>query len=367
MIIIIEGAKMISNYKDIYKNKRILITGHTGFKGSWLTLWLIKLGAEVIGYSLDPVNDYDNFNISVPKEKIIDIRGDIRDSNNLSKVFQNYSPDMVFHMAAQPLVKYSFENPKYTYEVNVIGTLNVLEAIKECINTKAAIIVTSDKCYKNHEWVWGYRESDTLGGYDPYSCSKACTELLVDSYRNSFLNLKDYKSHKKLIATVRAGNVIGGGDWSKDRIIPDSIKALQENRPIEIRNPLSIRPWQHVLEPLSGYIKLGGELLSGHEKYSGAWNFGPYSESITTVEDVVKKVINYYGSGSYEYSKNYTKSHHEANMLSLDISKAKYELHWNPKWGIDIAIEKTVEWYKNYKNEDFSKLCLNQIEEYEKD
>ncbi|WP_040212826.1 CDP-glucose 4,6-dehydratase [Clostridium polynesiense] len=351
--------------EKIYSGKRVLITGHTGFKGSWLTLWMKVLGAQVIGYSLDPVNDYDNFNLAVDKNSITDIRGDIRDKEKLEEVFQKYSPEIIFHLAAQPLVGYSFEHPKYTYEVNVMGTLNILDCFRKCENTKAAVIVTSDKCYKNNEWCWGYRENDPLGGYDPYSSSKACIEILVSSYRDSFFNIKEYSHHKKAITTVRAGNVIGGGDWSKDRIIPDCIRSLEKNIPISIRNPNSIRPWQHVLEPLNGYIELGALLLEGNPELSGSWNFGPDPESTASVEEVVNKIINFYGTGSYICSSLNNKAFHETKVLRLDISKARNKLNWRPKWSLEKALENTVKWYKNYKSCDVNKLCIDTINQWQ--
>ncbi|AJA46879.1 CDP-glucose 4,6-dehydratase [Clostridium pasteurianum DSM 525 = ATCC 6013] len=348
---------------NIFKNKNVLVTGHTGFKGSWLSIWLRQLGANVIGYALDPVNQEDNFSRAGLKDNMVDIRGDIRDSSLLNKVFKKYNPEIVFHLAAQPLVRYSYEHPKYTYEVNVIGTLNLLEAVKSCKATKAAIIITSDKCYENQEWIWGYRENDPMGGYDPYSSSKGCVELLVSSYRNSFFNPKEYVKHNKVIASVRAGNVIGGGDWSKDRIIPDCINALKDNREIVLRNPKAVRPWQHVLEPLGGYLMLGAEILRNNTKFSGAWNFGPMEESIVSVEEITAKVIKYWGTGSYKALKS-SSDFHEANLLNLDISKAKFNLNWKPRWNVDKAVEKTVEWYKNYNSTDVYKLCVNQINEY---
>lgn len=348
---------------NIFKGKNVLVTGHTGFKGSWLSIWLRELGANVIGYALDPINKEDNFCMSGLKDKIVDIRGDVRDTALLKSIFNKYNPEIVFHLAAQPLVRYSYEKPKYTYEVNVIGTLNVLEAFKNCNAAKAAIIITSDKCYENQEWIWGYREIDPMGGYDPYSSSKGCAEILVSSYRNSFFNPREYDKHGKVIASVRAGNVIGGGDWSKDRIIPDCINALKKNDDIIIRNPKAVRPFQHVLEPLSGYLKLGAEILKNNTEFSGAWNFGPMEESIVSVEEIAKKVIKYWGSGNYKILQSVSVMH-EANLLNLDISKSRFNLKWKPKWNIDKAVEKTVEWYKNYSSQDVYKLCVNEIEEY---
>ncbi len=350
--------------ENIYNGKRVLITGHTGFKGSWLTLWLQKLGAEVIGYALDPLTERDNYSLTIDKDSIKDIRGDIRDTHELDKVFKLYKPQIVFHLAAQPLVLKSYEDPKYTYEVNVMGTLNLLLAASQCEDTKAIIVVTSDKCYKNNEWIYSYREEDTLGGHDPYSSSKAAVEILTSSFRSSFYPLTSFDKPKKLIATVRAGNVIGGGDWSPNRIVPDSIKALEAQKSIEIRNYKSVRPWQHVLEPLSGYLLVGSLLIQGEEKYSGAWNFGPKDEGIITVEEIVQKIIKYYGRGSYYIKPPTGTTLHEAGLLSLDISKARRLLNWEPKWTVEEAVEKTLLWYKEYKSKNIKKITEDILNSY---
>ena len=348
-----------------FKGKKILITGHTGFKGSWLTLWLIKLGAKVIGYSLEPPTKPSLFEILNLKEKIIHIIGDIRDEEKLKNIFKKYKPEIVFHLAAQSLVRFSYKEPKLTYETNVIGTLNVLEAVRETKSVRVVIIVTSDKCYENKEWVYGYRENDPLGGYDPYSSSKACAELVVEAYRNSFFNPKNYgKGHQVALATVRAGNVIGGGDWQVDRLIPDCVRALSKGKPIKIRNPNAIRPWQHVLEPLSGYLILAQKMWEEPTKYCEAWNFGPYEKDIATVKEIVEKVINLWGKGKYEVESD--TQFHEAGLLRLDISKAMIKLGWYPKWNLDIALEKTIKWYKMfYKGkEDMLRYSLQEIKSY---
>jgi CDP-glucose 4,6-dehydratase len=355
---------VFNNLKRL-KDKTVLVTGHTGFKGAWLAIWLNEIGAKVVGYSLDPLGENNLFELANLKDKIIDIRGDIRDLEKLKSVFDQHQPEVVFHLAAQPLVKYSYEQPVYTYEVNVLGTLNVLEAIRHCDSTKAGIMITSDKCYENKEWVWGYRENDPIGGQDPYSSSKGCCELLVSSYRNSYFPIERFSEHGKMIASVRAGNVIGGGDWSLDRIIPDCIRALEDNQDIIIRAPKSIRPWQHVLEPLGGYLILSAKLLENNTLYSGAWNFGPESESIITVEELVNKLLNQWRSGSW-VAENKNSRVHEAKLLGLDISKAKYQLNWHPRWNIDKTIEKTVEWYKNYNQTNVYNLCANQLSAYYK-
>ncbi|SNZ06187.1 CDP-glucose 4,6-dehydratase [Persephonella hydrogeniphila] len=342
-------------FNKIYKNKKVLVTGHTGFKGSWLTLWLKHLGAKVIGYSLEPPTNPNLFEILNLEKEIIHIVGDIRDEKKLKKVFQEYKPEIVIHMAAQPLVRYSYINPKETYETNVIGTLNVFEAVKETESVKVVINVTSDKCYENKEWVYGYRENDPMGGYDPYSSSKGCAELLTSAYRNSFFNPKDYgKTHNVALASVRAGNVIGGGDWAEDRLIPDCIRALSKKETIYIRNPYAIRPWQHVLEPLSGYLWLGALMWQDPVKYSEGWNFGPNDEDILTVEEIVKEVIKIWGNG--EYKVNSENKFHEARLLKLDISKAHSYLKWKPVYNAKTALQETINWYKTYFS-DPKKIC----------
>ncbi|MBU3101624.1 MULTISPECIES: CDP-glucose 4,6-dehydratase [Clostridium] len=355
--------RRVDLFNNFYKDKRVLITGHTGFKGSWLSIWLKILGATVIGYGLDPYTEDDNFVVSGLKDRVIDIRGDIRDYNKLLGVFNIYKPEIVFHFAAQALVKKSYENPKETYETNVIGTLNVLECIKNSATVKVSIMVTTDKCYKNIEQIWGYRENDPMGGYDPYSSSKGCVEILIDSYRNSFINPKDYKTHGKSLASVRAGNVIGGGDWSNDRIVPDCIRALKKNKDIEIRNPNAVRPWQHVLEPLSGYLLLATMMYEDGISYCSGWNFGPNGDSIVSVGYIVKTIIKEWGSGKYlDISRK--NALHEANLLKLDCTKSKTYLEWFPKLNVDEAIKLTVDWYKSFKDKDMFDLCVNQIKDY---
>lgn len=352
-------------FNDVYKGKNVLITGHTGFKGSWLTIWLKELGANVIGYALDPYTEKDNFALSKLSDKIIDIRGDIRDTERLKKVFEKHKPEIVFHFAAQPLVRVSYDIPVETYEVNVMGTINVMECIRESQITKIGIMVTTDKCYENKEQIWGYRENEPMGGYDPYSSSKGAAEIAINSWRRSYFNPKDYEKHGKAIASVRAGNVIGGGDWAKDRIIPDCIRALEIGRKIEIRNPEAVRPWEHVLEPLSGYLLLGAKMLENGVKYSDSWNFGPNLDSILSVWDIGKMVIKNYGNGDLE-DISHSNSLHEAKLLVLDITKARFELGWKPTLDIKETIKLTVEWYKKYNNSDVYTVCKNQIKEFEK-
>nr|WP_153007724.1 CDP-glucose 4,6-dehydratase [Bacillus coahuilensis] len=348
---------------SIFKDKTVLVTGHTGFKGSWLTLWLLELGAKVVGYARNPVTEKDLFVVSGIGKEIIDIRGDIRNKSQLAKVFDKYQPEFVFHLAAQPLVKYSYDHPGETYEVNVMGTLNVLECLKNCDSCKVGVFVTSDKCYENKEWTWGYRENDPMGGYDPYSSSKGCCELLISSYERSFFNTSQLAAHGKVIASVRAGNVIGGGDWSPDRLIPDCIRSLEKGSPIEIRSPHAVRPWQHVLEPLSGYLLLAAKLWSQKTAFSGGWNFGPERESIVSVETITESLLACWGSGERKCIK-ISNPAHEANFLSLDISKAINLLGWVPKWDYQEAIEKTVDWYKQYKTANMREYSIMQIQEY---
>ncbi|MGL4913059.1 MAG: CDP-glucose 4,6-dehydratase [Romboutsia sp.] len=346
-----------------WKDKIVLVTGHTGFKGSWLCIYLLELGAKVIGYSLDSKNEKDNYNLSNLKDRIIDIKGDIRDFNKLSEVFKKYNPDIVFHLAAQPLVIESYKNPHETYETNVMGTLNVLEGMKTISKKSVGIIITTDKCYENKEQLWGYRENDTLGGYDLYSSSKACCEILVNSYRNSFFNEDKYNEHQKSISTVRAGNVIGGGDWSEHRLIPDFIKAFESNEKVIIRSPKSIRPWQHVIEPLNGYLLLAEKTYENPLKFAGAYNFGPDTNEIMTVESLGNKISKYLGTNNLIKIEE-DNSFYETKLLLLDNSKSKIELGWRPVLKTDEVINFTIDWYKNYIYEDVYEICKKQIQEY---
>ena len=358
---------MYNNFQSAYKGKKILITGHNGFKGSWLSLWLKELGADVIGYSLEPPTEPNLFGALSLNKKIIHIIGDVRDEKNLFSIFKKYKPEFVFHLAAQPLVRLSYTEPKLTYETNIMGTINVLEVVRKTNSVKVCIVITTDKCYENKEWIYGYREIDPMGGYDPYSSSKACAELVVSAYRNSFFNPKDYgKMHNVALSSARAGNVIGGGDWGEDRLIPDCVKTLSQNKIINIRNPQATRPWQYVLEPLNGYLLLGSKMYKDGAKYSSAWNFGPNDENIITVDELVKLVIKNWGSGIYKVD-NYNYPH-EADLLKLDISKARTFLGWNPVYNIYETIERTINWYKNFYNDvEKEKLCeitLSEIWDY---
>lgn len=355
---------MVDIFNGFYQGKRVLVTGHTGFKGSWLSIWLHELGAEVIGISQDPYSDRDNYVLSgIGAGLTADLRADIRDGEQLKSLFRTWQPDIVFHLAAQPLVRLSYEIPVDTYETNVMGTIHVLEAIRATDSVKVGVMITTDKCYENKEQLWGYRENEPMGGYDPYSSSKGAAEIAIASWRRSFFHPDNYGKHGKSIASVRAGNVIGGGDWALDRIIPDCIRALEAGRPIEIRSPKSIRPWQHVLEPLSGYLLLAQKMWEEPVKYCEGWNFGPRLESIATVWEVAQKVIDNYGAGEL---KDVSDPHalHEAKLLMLDISKAKFLLGWEPRMDISQCVALTVDWYKRYRQEEVYGVCVEQIERY---
>lgn len=350
-------------FSNIYKGKKVLITGHTGFKGSWLSIWLNLMGAKVIGYALEPYTDRDNFVITKLEDKITHILGDVRVYQNLLNVFNKYEPDFVFHLAAQPLVRESYLNPKETYDVNIVGTVNVLECCRLTESVKVIINVTTDKCYENKEWIWGYRENDRLGGYDPYSSSKAGSEMVTAAYRQSFFNPGKVSENGKGLASVRAGNVIGGGDWQKDRLIPDCIGALENNEPVIIRNPSAIRPWQHVLEPLSGYLILAEKMFENPGQFCEAWNFGPEEESMKSVGEITDLIIKNWRKGSWQ-SQSEKNAPHETGILKLDISKAKMLFKWKPVWNIEKAVKKTIEWYNSYKEKDMYHFCKEQIKMY---
>ncbi|MBO4232623.1 MAG: CDP-glucose 4,6-dehydratase [Bacteroidales bacterium] len=354
---------MTDIFQQFYKNKTILVTGHTGFKGSWLTIWLHELGAKVIGLSLDPITEKDNFVLTGLSQKITDLRGDIRDAATVNAVFDKYKPEMVFHLAAQPIVRLSYEQPVETYQTNVMGTLNVMEAFRKCNAARVAVMITTDKCYENREQIWGYRENEPMGGYDPYSSSKGAAEIAISSWRRSFMNPEKYEQHHKSIASVRAGNVIGGGDWAQDRIIPDCIRALEVGQPIAIRNRTAVRPWQHVLEPLSGYLLLGQKMWEEPTRFCEGWNFGPNAESLATVWDIATLLIQNYGSGTLQDASD-PNAVHEANLLMLDISKARFRLNWHPRLNLAQTAALTADWYLRYRNEDVYNLCVKQIEQY---
>jgi CDP-glucose 4,6-dehydratase len=349
------------NFENIYKGKKVFLTGHTGFKGSWMVATLHLLGAKVKGFALDPENDKDLYNLIDGDSLCDSIIGDIRDSELLRKAILDFQPDFIFHLAAQPLVRLSYETPIETFDINAIGTANVLDAIRFLNKPCSIVLITTDKVYENKEWLYPYRENDVLGGYDPYSASKACAEVIISSYRNSFFNLKDYSNHQKSIAVGRAGNVIGGGDWSKDRIIPDIIRALSNNQEIIIRNPNAVRPWQHVLEPISGYLILGAKLSVNPVKHSQAYNFGPNIEDNLNVRELTEIAIEIWGSGKYVVP-NLENQLHEAGLLRLDISKAMTELDWKPQLNSKIATKMTIDWYKSIYN--YKKKTFSQIENY---
>lgn len=347
---------------NFWKGKNVFLTGHTGFKGGWLSLWLASMGAKVTGYALAPntaPNLFDAFAITSTIEK--SHIGDIRDLAGVKKTMSEAKPDIVIHMAAQPLVRYSYENPVETYATNVMGTVHVLDATRSIDTVRATVVVTTDKCYENKEWIWGYRENEPMGGYDPYSNSKGCAELVTSAYRQSYF--ADQNSINK-VASARAGNVVGGGDWSGDRLIPDAIKAFEANRPLLIRNPLATRPWQHVLEPLSGYLMLAQALHDQGDEFASGWNFGPNDVDNRSVYEVVDLLISNWG-GCGRWEKEGSEQPHEANLLKLDCSKAHSLLGWIPKWNLETAIQKIVEWQKAYQaNENMQEFGLAQINEY---
>ncbi len=352
-------------YNDVYKGKTVLVTGHTGFKGSWLSIWLTMMGAKVVGYSLDPYSDKGNFEACHLHDKLYaDVRGDTRDYIHLSQTIEKYQPEIIFHLAAQALVRTAYQHPKETYETNLMGSLNIMEAVRLHNCVKTVVMITSDKCYENVEQIWGYKETDRMGGYDPYSSSKGCTELMISSYRNSYFNPKDYAKHGKAIASVRAGNVIGGGDWSDNRLIPDCIRYIEAGKDIEIRNPIATRPWEHVLEPLSGYLKVGQKLMENPVEYSTSFNFGPHISANKTVFEVVKRLVDYYGKGKVVDASD-PNAVHENTLLNLDVTKAYVMLQWEAKWGLQEAIEKTVDWYKEALHcNDMYDFCVKQILEH---
>ncbi|MHA1723524.1 MAG: CDP-glucose 4,6-dehydratase [Promethearchaeota archaeon] len=349
---------LVSELKDFFRDKKVLITGHTGFMGSWLAIWLNELNANVIGYALPPYTENDNFIVTNLETKIQHFIGDVRDYDKLKEIFLKYKPQIIFHLAAQPIVRKSYRIPKETYDINVGGTVNVFEAFRKTEDSKILINITTDKCYENQEWIWGYRENDKLGGHDPYSSSKACSELITSSYQRSFFKLKNYS---KMVSSARSGNVIGGGDWQEDRLVPDFFRAIKSNVSLKIRNPKSIRPWQHVLEPIRGYLLLARKMWDGNEKYASAWNFGPNKNSIFTVEEVIKELIKYSGRGSYVYSQENSDELHESQILMLDCMKAYRYLKWSPVLSMEDTIKLVCEWYmENEIDYDFDVKQINQ-------
>jgi len=346
-------------------NRRVFVTGHTGFKGGWLSLWLSVLGANVRGYALDPDTEPNLFSAASVGRSIEDLRGDIRDASKLEAALTTFAPEVVFHLAAQPLVRRSYLKPLETYSTNVMGTAHVLEAARKAPSVRAIVCVTSDKCYQNREWVWPYRETDHLGGYDPYSSSKACAEIIAAAYRSSFFPPQRVEEHGVALATARAGNVIGGGDWSTDRLIPDLIRGIQAGQPVTIRNPKAVRPWQHVLEPLWGYILLVEMMLASPAHYSQEFNFGPSEEDAWPVEKIATKLISLHRNGA-SWICDSGPTVHEAGILRLDSSKARAELGWSPRLRIEDALEWTAEWYRSWKGGvDMYEQTVAQISAYE--
>ncbi|MDB5288282.1 MAG: CDP-glucose 4,6-dehydratase [Mucilaginibacter sp.] len=355
---------MFNHLQKVYKGKKIFLTGHTGFKGSWLLKILTMLGAEVKGYALKPEGEVNLYTVIEGDAICQSIIADLRDREALKKAVVDFQPDFVFHLAAQPLVRLSYQIPSETFEVNAIGTANLLDAVMMLDKPCYSVLITTDKIYHNNEWEYSYRENDRLGGYDPYSASKACAELIIDSYRNSFFNVAKYNIHKKALAVARAGNVIGGGDWSKDRLIPDIVNALNNNNKIQIRNPDSVRPWQHVLEPLVGYLLLGAKLFNNPGRFSQAYNFGPDVNDALPVSKMVGMAIDCWGSGDFFINKDVNQLH-EAGLLKLDISKAKADLNWMPKLSAQEAVKNTINWYKEYYSHgDIVSYTDRQIQEF---
>jgi len=344
---------------NFWSGKRVFVTGHTGFKGSWLCLWLQSMGVQVKGYSLEPPTTPALFNEANVAEEMESEIGDIRDLSSVTKSMKSFNPDILIHMAAQPLVRLSYTNPVETYSTNVMGTVHVLEAARQCKNLKAIVNVTTDKCYENQEWDWGYREDEPMGGHDPYSNSKGCVELVTSAYRKSF-----FTSGSINIASARAGNVIGGGDWALDRLIPDALSAFEKNKPVVIRSPKAIRPWQHVLEPLSGYLILAESLFNNKIKCDEAWNFGPKDDDARPVEWILNEMTRLWGKAvSWQVDNN--PQLHEANYLKLDISKAKNKLQWQPTWNLGHTLERIIVWQQNWlAGADSKKNCLDEIGSY---
>lgn len=354
---------------SLWQGKKVFLTGHTGFKGGWLALWLSELGADVRGFSLDPATQPNLLTEARIADVIDDVRGDIRDARALDSAMQTFAPEVVFHLAAQPLVRYSYEDPIGTYETNVIGTARVLDAVRRSPSVRAVVSVTTDKCYENKEWLWGYRETDPLGGYDPYSSSKACAEIVSAAFRQSYFHpekLNQPGGHSTAIATARAGNVIGGGDWSIDRLLPDLVRGFASGKPVPIRHPLAIRPWQHVLEPVLGYLLLAEKLISTDgARFATAFNFGPHDDDARPVQWIVERMTEFWGDGA-RWELDAAPTVHEAGYLKLDASRARAELGWQPRLRLVTALDWLVRWYKAaLAGEDLQALTLEQIRAYQ--
>jgi CDP-glucose 4,6-dehydratase len=348
-----------------WRDKRVLLTGHTGFKGSWLSLWLQSLGAQVTGYALAPPTKPSLFEIAEVAQGMTSVIGDIRDLSRLQAVFVEHCPEIVIHMAAQPLVRYSYQNPVETYSTNVMGTVHLLEAVRNTPGVKAVVNITTDKCYENREWLWGYRENEPMGGFDPYSNSKGCAELVSAAYRSSFFNADSYAQHGIAIATVRAGNVIGGGDWAQDRLIPDILSAFEQGRKVDIRNPHAVRPWQHVMEPLSGYLTLAEQLFEHGPSFGESWNFGPNDEDARPVGWIVEQMAALWGGGAH-WQIDTGEHPHEAHYLKLDISKARSRLDWHPALRLQDALALIIDWSKQRQaGANMRQLTIAQLQTYQ--
>lgn len=344
---------------NFWKNKKVFLTGHTGFKGSWLTLWLKAMGANVIGYSLPPQTTPNLFTLANVAHDITSIFGNICDIKNLSDAINKHQPEIILHLAAQALVRPSYDNPVETFATNIMGTVNVLEAARLQKSVRAIVVVTSDKCYDNKEWIWSYRENEPMGGYDPYSSSKGCAELVSSAYRNSF-----FTKNGIALATARAGNVIGGGDWSQDRLVPDILNAIETKSSLIIRNPLATRPWQHVLEPLYGYLLLAENLYNNGEKFASAWNFGPAAEDVRPVKSIIER-LEFYCKTKLNIKQAEGSQPHEAHLLSLDSTKARIELKWKPQWNLEKSLAQIANWHENYlQKKNMRDISLQQISDY---
>lgn len=358
------GKGAVENVVNPWQGRRVFLTGHTGFKGSWLALWLAHRGAVTRGFALDPETTPNLFTVAAVGRQLDDVRGDIRNFETLNASLQEFAPEVVFHLAAQPLVRRSYQDPLGTYAANVMGTAHLLEAVRRCLSVRAVVCVTTDKCYQNQEWVWPYRETDPLGGFDPYSSSKACAEIVTAAYRNSFLYSHDGRPIG--VATARAGNVIGGGDWSEDRLVPDLIRGFQSGNPPQIRNPHAVRPWQHVLEALRGYLLLAGELLRDPTRFSSSYNFGPDERDACSVGQLATRIATLWGNGA-NWRSNSTPGAHEARLLRLDSSKARAELNWKPSMALETTLEWIVRWHRACQSSNgMHDESLRQIAAYEK-